>query len=88
LACNVRRVPKLDAVCGDRIEAQGDRNMLGYAARVATRFDAGFDTRAPSTALRDHSILPTETLDIVVTADKLDIPTVYRRTSIADKAGV
>jgi hypothetical protein len=32
--------------------------------------------------------LPTETLDIVVTADKLDIPTVYRRTSIADKAGV
>ena len=26
--------------------------MLGYAARVATRFDAGFYTRAPSTALR------------------------------------
>ena len=51
-------------------------------------FDAGFDTRAPSTALRDHSILPTETLDIVVTADKLDTPTVYQRTSIADKAGV
>jgi len=88
LICNVRRVPRPDAVCGDRIEAQGDRNMLGYAARVATRFDAGFDTRAPSTALRDHSILPTETLDIVVTADKLDIPTVYRRTSIADKAVV
>jgi len=39
-------------------------------------------------ALRDHSILPTETLDIVVTADKLDTPTVYQRTSIADKAGV
>jgi hypothetical protein len=36
----------------------------------------------------DHSILPTESLDIVVTADKLDTPTVYRRTSIADKAGV
>jgi hypothetical protein len=36
----------------------------------------------------DHSILPAETLDIVVTADKLDTPTVYRRTSIADKAGV
>ena len=88
LICNVRRVPRPDAVCGDRIEAQGGRNMLGYAARVATRFDAGFDTRAPSTALRDHSILPTETLDIVVTADKRDIPTVYRRTSIADKAGV
>ena len=88
MICNVRRVPRLDAVGGDRIEATGDRNMLGYAARVATRFDAGFDTRAPSTALRDHSILPTETLDIVVTADKLDIPTVYRRTSIADKAGV
>jgi len=61
--------------------------MLGYAARVATRFDAGFDTRAPSTALRDP-ILPTKTLDIVVTADKLDTPTVYQRTSIADKAGV
>jgi len=38
LICNVRRVPRLDAVCGDRIEATGDRNMLGYAARVATRF--------------------------------------------------
>jgi len=30
--------------------------------------------------------LPTETLDIVVTADKLDTPTVYRRTLIAHKA--
>jgi len=28
----------------------------------------------------DHSIMPTETLDIVVTADKLDMPTVYPRT--------
>jgi hypothetical protein len=61
--------------------------MLGYAARVATRFDGGFDTQAPSTALRDHSVLPTETLDIVVTADKLDTPTMYRRTPMADKAG-
>src|SRR6476660_3639874 len=26
--------------------------MLGYAVRVATRFDGGFNTRAPSTALR------------------------------------
>jgi hypothetical protein len=28
-------------VFGDRIEATGDRNMLGYAARVATRFMPG-----------------------------------------------
>jgi hypothetical protein len=69
-------------VCGDRIEATGDRNMLGYAARVATTLGLHPQHFA------DHSILPTESLDIVVTADKLDTPTVYRRTSIADKAGV
>jgi hypothetical protein len=32
----------------------------------------------------DHSILPIEALDFVVTADNVDTPTVYRRTGVAD----
>jgi hypothetical protein len=35
----------------------GNRNTFGYAARVATRLDAMFDTQAPSTAHRRSSNL-------------------------------
>ena len=66
---------KATATCSDMRRGSQQGSMPG-------------STLGLSTALRDHSILPTETLVIVVTADKLDIPTVYRRTSIADKAGV
>ncbi len=44
-------------VYGDHIRTTGNRNTLGYAPRVATRFAAGFDTWALSTAHRRSSNL-------------------------------
>ena len=62
--------------------------MLGYAARIATRFDAGFDTRAPSTALRDHLNLADRDARHCCHGGQAGHTDGYRRTSIADKAGV